>query len=51
MDKDVVAPVRWCDEAVAFGAGETFAHAGKHRTFRRTCRPVHGRETHAATLL
>lgn len=32
VDKDVFAPVRWCDEAVAFGAGEAFTHTSIHGT-------------------
>lgn len=32
VDKDVFAPVRWCDEAMAFGTGEAFTHTSKHRT-------------------
>lgn len=30
VDKDVFAPVRWCDKAVAFGTGEAFTHTSKH---------------------
>lgn len=44
VDKDIFAPVRWRDEAVAFGAGEAFTHATKHGTLccpgRRRAGPV-----------
>lgn len=44
VHKDVFASVRWRDKAVAFGAGEAFAHASEHGTLccpgRRRARPV-----------
>lgn len=38
MDKDIVAPIGWRDEAMAFGAGKTFAHTSKRGTLSCTSR-------------
>lgn len=47
VHKDVFAPVRWRDEAMAFGAGEAFTHTSEYGTLccpgGRGARPVAAR--------